>query len=181
MSLCFFKQKTAYEMRISDWSSDVCSSDLQYVQAAKFADGALDHRFDLFLDPDIGGDADGLRAELVADFRCHLFGRRAVAASDQQAGAFARHAPRYAMAQALRAAGDNADLAFKQLRSLSSLLVWSLRLRSSSTRSCHFSRVMTSTCTVPSPSRPRFFSSDSSSSHLSPIPMTPCPAGTQQP
>src|SRR3546814_5000918 len=30
MMLCcfFFKQKTAYEMRISDWSSDVCSSDL---------------------------------------------------------------------------------------------------------------------------------------------------------
>src|SRR3546814_6412057 len=27
----FFKQKTAYEMRISDWSSDVCSSDLIYV------------------------------------------------------------------------------------------------------------------------------------------------------
>src|SRR3546814_1527963 len=27
----FFKQKTAYEMRISDWSSDVCSSDLQAV------------------------------------------------------------------------------------------------------------------------------------------------------
>src|SRR3546814_4315230 len=29
-SLCFFffKQKTAYELRISDWSSDVCSSDL---------------------------------------------------------------------------------------------------------------------------------------------------------
>src|SRR3546814_13233392 len=26
----FFKQKTAYEMRISDWSSDVCSSDLDY-------------------------------------------------------------------------------------------------------------------------------------------------------
>src|SRR3546814_8128473 len=30
IALCvfFFKQKTAYEMRISDWSSDVCSSDL---------------------------------------------------------------------------------------------------------------------------------------------------------
>src|SRR3546814_4321417 len=28
MSCFFFKQKTAYEMRISDWSSDVCSSDL---------------------------------------------------------------------------------------------------------------------------------------------------------
>src|SRR3546814_4107834 len=27
----FFKQKTAYEMRISDWSSDVCSSDLYQV------------------------------------------------------------------------------------------------------------------------------------------------------
>src|SRR3546814_7970641 len=26
----FFKQKTAYEMRISDWSSDVCSSDLAF-------------------------------------------------------------------------------------------------------------------------------------------------------
>src|SRR3546814_6834502 len=29
MCFFFFKQKTAYEMRISDWSSDVCSSDLQ--------------------------------------------------------------------------------------------------------------------------------------------------------
>src|SRR3546814_4189106 len=28
----FFKQKTAYEMRISDWSSDVCSSDLMLVR-----------------------------------------------------------------------------------------------------------------------------------------------------
>src|SRR3546814_19640393 len=28
MLFCFFKQKTAYELRISDWSSDVCSSDL---------------------------------------------------------------------------------------------------------------------------------------------------------
>src|SRR3546814_3518210 len=27
----FFKQKTAYEMRISDWSSDVCSSDLEQI------------------------------------------------------------------------------------------------------------------------------------------------------
>src|SRR3546814_3927142 len=28
LTFFFFKQKTAYEMRISDWSSDVCSSDL---------------------------------------------------------------------------------------------------------------------------------------------------------
>src|SRR3546814_5995466 len=31
VSFFFFKQKTAYEMRISDWSSDVCSSDLGIV------------------------------------------------------------------------------------------------------------------------------------------------------
>src|SRR3546814_5274984 len=37
-SIFFFKQKTAYEMRISDWSSDVCSSDL----AAEDGDAA-DH------------------------------------------------------------------------------------------------------------------------------------------
>src|SRR3546814_8944068 len=33
----FFKQKTAYEMRISDWSSDVCSSDL-YAQLCRRMD-----------------------------------------------------------------------------------------------------------------------------------------------
>src|SRR3546814_9839625 len=32
----FFKQKTAYEMRISDWSSDVCSSDLAPRQKSPF-------------------------------------------------------------------------------------------------------------------------------------------------
>src|SRR3546814_11269507 len=35
MYICFFKQKTAYEMRISDWSSDVCSSDLKYRLSAE--------------------------------------------------------------------------------------------------------------------------------------------------
>src|SRR3546814_16322999 len=34
VSFFFFKQKTAYEMRISDWSSDVCSSDLGCRRAA---------------------------------------------------------------------------------------------------------------------------------------------------
>src|SRR3546814_16618901 len=32
----FFKQKTAYEMRISDWSSDVCSSDLFLERGKRF-------------------------------------------------------------------------------------------------------------------------------------------------
>src|SRR3546814_20936365 len=36
--LFFFKQKTAYEMRISDWSSDVCSSDLPTVERGKGVD-----------------------------------------------------------------------------------------------------------------------------------------------
>src|SRR3546814_4895688 len=33
----FFKQKTVYEMRIRDWSSDVCSSDLVYVPGGRAA------------------------------------------------------------------------------------------------------------------------------------------------
>src|SRR3546814_6010949 len=37
VSFFFFKQKTAYEMRISDWSSDVCSSDLPYADVVKHA------------------------------------------------------------------------------------------------------------------------------------------------
>src|SRR3546814_10672829 len=40
----FFKQKTAYEMRISDWSSDVCSSDLadlDLLGAAQIVDRGL--------------------------------------------------------------------------------------------------------------------------------------------
>src|SRR3546814_825549 len=42
----FFKQKTAYEMRISDWSSDVCSSDLfDRLGSAHWLDG--EEQFDL--------------------------------------------------------------------------------------------------------------------------------------
>src|SRR3546814_6003266 len=38
----FFNQKTAYEMRISDWSSDVCSSDLDGVYLARTAGSNVD-------------------------------------------------------------------------------------------------------------------------------------------
>src|SRR3546814_5051174 len=38
----FFKQKTAYEMRISDWSSDVCSSDLARSRARGRAQGEVE-------------------------------------------------------------------------------------------------------------------------------------------
>src|SRR3546814_3534432 len=58
----FFKQKTAYEMRISDWSSDVCSSDLAFHQrlADALGDAAMhlaldDHRVDHFAEV-IDGD-----------------------------------------------------------------------------------------------------------------------------
>src|SRR3546814_3054500 len=50
ISFFFFKQKTAYELRISDWSSDVCSSDLFYkcfrgVQYADIPDRPYDFVF----------------------------------------------------------------------------------------------------------------------------------------
>src|SRR3546814_4706229 len=41
--LVFFKQKAAYEMRMSDWSSDVCSSDLLGVRLAGRHPGAREH------------------------------------------------------------------------------------------------------------------------------------------
>src|SRR3546814_3656960 len=47
----FFKQKTAYEMRISDWSSDVCSSDMR--QHHRVAQRRQEHR---------GAQLDPLRA-----------------------------------------------------------------------------------------------------------------------
>src|SRR3546814_10874345 len=40
----FFKQKTAYEMRISDWSSDVCSSDLPMTTPEPFRNCSSDAR-----------------------------------------------------------------------------------------------------------------------------------------
>src|SRR3546814_8107589 len=49
MLFFFFKQKTAYDMRISDWSSDVCSSDLaqaQYYGGYGYRDGYRGDRWD---------------------------------------------------------------------------------------------------------------------------------------
>src|SRR3546814_2496880 len=68
MSFFFFKQKTAYEMRISDWSSDVCSSDVRNAMKAFLtlftlgitASGtAQTQRFE---------DINGLEAMVVAKF-----------------------------------------------------------------------------------------------------------------
>src|SRR3546814_5119643 len=58
----FFKQNTAYEMRISDWSSDVCSSDL-IALASGIAGGA-----DVILIPEIPYTLDAV-ARKIADVR----------------------------------------------------------------------------------------------------------------
>src|SRR3546814_11017835 len=49
MKVFFFKQKTAYEMRISDWSSDVCSSDLLSGEGESGARGAAPGDLYIFL------------------------------------------------------------------------------------------------------------------------------------
>src|SRR3546814_4184566 len=61
----FFKQKTAYEMRISDWSSDVCSSDLagreigeQQLHVAHAHVVAVDRVVGAFLALDLAGDLE---------------------------------------------------------------------------------------------------------------------------
>src|SRR3546814_10695098 len=51
-SFFFFKQKTAYEMRISDWSSDVCSSDL--LDDAVPVHAAGDHEVERAVAPSAG-------------------------------------------------------------------------------------------------------------------------------
>src|SRR3546814_8735831 len=54
MCFVFFKQKTAYEMRISDWSSDVCSSDLKVRGKWTYLYRAVDKRgdtIDFYLSP----------------------------------------------------------------------------------------------------------------------------------
>src|SRR3546814_12035774 len=61
----FFKQKTAYEMRISDWSSDVCSSDLRR------DDDQPVHALGCTVQDDVlhgrGGDGDDREVDLTGD------------------------------------------------------------------------------------------------------------------
>src|SRR3546814_17014844 len=69
----FFKQKTAYEMRISDWSSDVCSSDLRAGDLVRPEGGAalaaevVGLLVDVLegLEGDVGRQIDGLRHRAV--------------------------------------------------------------------------------------------------------------------
>src|SRR3546814_3230666 len=54
----FFNQKTAYEMRISDWSSDVCSSDLRTGQAKRLQR--------------IGKARSAISAQVIVGWRFHI-------------------------------------------------------------------------------------------------------------
>src|SRR3546814_10667124 len=74
MLFFFFKQKTAYEMRISDWSSDVCSSDLRGVFEPQMVDIGADAKFGGQVE--IGARADEHRARIV-EVRLPLLLRRA--------------------------------------------------------------------------------------------------------
>src|SRR3546814_3688811 len=76
--LFFFKQKTAYEMRISDWSSDVCSSDLddarrfggkvrRVVGARKADDGDAGNPLECFSNRLVGEGADILGGDRIDD------------------------------------------------------------------------------------------------------------------
>src|SRR3546814_7539514 len=71
----FFKQKTAYEMRISDWSSDVCSSDLQYDH--------LGIRLN-FSDPVFAASHNGMTAALSASVDASTAAQMAMAQQAQQ-------------------------------------------------------------------------------------------------
>src|SRR3546814_1307327 len=82
----FFKQKTAYEMRISDWSSDVCSSDLVHfaLAGAYPQDGA--ENIDFALPAEQGDDAAGVerrgveivQRRMLTDFLLHNPGKRQI-------------------------------------------------------------------------------------------------------
>src|SRR3546814_123530 len=85
MVFFFFKQKTAYEMRISDWSSDVCSSDLLAV-ADHFPRLGLGNRAALAntdLVADVAGVALVVRAVLLRQLDNLLVDRMHDATLDQ--------------------------------------------------------------------------------------------------
>src|SRR3546814_6925286 len=86
--LFFFKQKTAYEMRISDWSSDVCSSDLPPLAVQHRFRNRVRQRQRLFDPGDQRQDDEEVREIIsgskLADPHIGLFRRRAAAIAQDQ-------------------------------------------------------------------------------------------------
>src|SRR3546814_18852935 len=99
----FFKQKTAYEMRISDWSSDVCSSDLEHrgdpVRVSQHAEVEVD------LGALQDGPAEGQRCQR-GDGRGEQAGPHQAASVDGGCPA-ALLPPTSPLAAHMRQAGDN--------------------------------------------------------------------------
>src|SRR3546814_2896451 len=79
----FFKQKTAYEMRISDWSSDVCSSDLR---SGELTTGFIAEEYpEGFTGADTGADVERALAA-IAGFMASAEADRARRVDGQQIG-----------------------------------------------------------------------------------------------
>src|SRR3546814_9962525 len=75
--VCVFKQKTAYEMRISDWSSDVCSSDLMLCSGAAMPGLPRQHLDEDILKGRLDG-ADALNREPCVPQDFARFGHRGI-------------------------------------------------------------------------------------------------------
>src|SRR3546814_1813467 len=69
MMFVFCKRKTAYELRISDWSSDVCSSDLEPADRVAVAADVLGRRIDDDVRAVVERTADHRRGGVVDDER----------------------------------------------------------------------------------------------------------------
>src|SRR3546814_5222715 len=82
----FFKQKTAYEMRISDWSSDVCSSDLPGRDGAAIGPHRIAHD-EVYYVLDGAGEvvSDGERRALSPGSAAYLFDGAVVGITQQGA------------------------------------------------------------------------------------------------
>src|SRR3546814_9628639 len=65
MVFFFFKQKTAYEMRISDWSSDVCSSDLAEIFAGMAEEGTVVLNRDDLMFPQVAAKAKAKKLKII--------------------------------------------------------------------------------------------------------------------
>src|SRR3546814_7927694 len=76
--VCYCKQKTAYEMRISDWSSDVCSSDLLAAPDRRHRRAARRNRdrIDVERDGDIGQRHHRMIGEIARTEQALFLGRR---------------------------------------------------------------------------------------------------------
>src|SRR3546814_4129336 len=102
--LFFFKQKTAYELRISDWSSDVCSSDLNLTFNVGLIAGGQE----------VALDAGGIRA--TTSGKTNIIAATAIARGDLRtlsADQAARVKAKMAAIVADPAPGTGATLAFR--------------------------------------------------------------------